>query len=114
MALKQSMALVARTRLQPGLIGLTGCSLRDRLKAAAKASHAIDHPDLGRQYFVKISLSAALVRSTSPRSLMEFLLSLSIVGSRSNLCSTIVPSPSNEILSFFSSIITESGLISFK
>src|SRR6266446_9136770 len=65
------------------------------------------HPDVGKQYFVKITLSASLVRSISPRSVMVFLLSLSIFSSPSKVCSTIVLSPSNNILRLCSSITTE-------
>src|SRR5262245_2708676 len=71
------------------------------------------HRDVGKQYFVKISLSASLVRSMSPRSMMEFLVSFSIFSSPSKVCSTIVLSPSNDILRLCSSITTESDFISF-
>src|SRR5262249_44279532 len=44
-----------------------------RVVAQADESIRSIHRDVGKQYFVKISLSASLVRSMSPRSMMEFL-----------------------------------------
>src|SRR6266446_9666235 len=88
-----------------------GCQLH-RLDNRRNSSSRL-HPDVGKQYFVKINLSASLVRSISPRSVMEFLLSFSIFSSPSKVCSTIVPSPSNDILRLCSSITTESGFLSF-
>src|SRR5215475_7892718 len=84
-----------------------------RVVAQADESIRSIHRDVGKQYFVKISLSASLVRSMSPRSMMEFLVSFSIFSSPSKVCSTIVLSPSNDILRLCSSITTEAGFISF-
>jgi hypothetical protein len=56
------------------------------------------HSDEGEQYFVKISFRASLVRSISPRSVIEFLLAFSTLGSTSKVCSTIVLSPSKRYL----------------
>src|SRR5262252_1978441 len=44
-----------------------------RVVAQGDESTRSIHRDVGKQYFVKISLSASLVRSMAPRSMMEFL-----------------------------------------
>src|SRR6516162_1156173 len=57
-----------------------------RVVAQADESTRSIHRDVGKQYFVKISLSASLVRSMSPRSMIEFLVSFSIFSSPSKVC----------------------------